>query len=146
MDAHCEEIARVSYTNFALSLYVLPINILLPPQSTNISRFILFGILISYLPQHIRIIRLRSSYGLSPYFVLLGTTSGTCAFANILVLPRSRADVACCKVVDEFACVAGLLGIAQVGVQWSCFTVMYAEYLHRWDENKVLTIVVSSSS
>jgi hypothetical protein len=91
---------------------------------TALSSFILLGILISYLPQHIRIIRLRSSYGLSPYFVLLGTTSGTCAFANILVLPRSRADVACCREVDEFACVAGVLGIAQVGVQWSCFTVM----------------------
>lgn len=78
----------------------------------------------SYLPQHLRIIRLRSSFGLSPYFVLLGTTSGTCAFANILVLPKSRVDIACCRVVDEFACLAGLLGIAQVGVQWSCFTVM----------------------
>jgi hypothetical protein len=85
---------------------------------------ILLGILISYLPQHLRIIRLRSSYGLSPYFILLGTTSGTCAFANILVLPKSRVDIACCREVDEFPCVAGLLGIAQVGVQWSCFTVM----------------------
>ncbi|OAP64970.1 hypothetical protein AYL99_00942 [Fonsecaea erecta] len=93
MEPHCEEIARISYTNFALSLLIL------------------VGILISYLPQHIRIIQLRSSFGLSPYFVLLGTTSGTCAFANILVLPRSRADVACCREVDQFACVAGLLGI-----------------------------------
>ncbi|KIW63689.1 hypothetical protein PV04_08672 [Phialophora macrospora] len=111
MDAHCEEIARVSYTNFALSLLIL------------------IGILISYLPQHIRIIRLRSSYGLSPYFVLLGTTSGTCAFANILVLPRSRSDIACCREVDEFACLAGLLGIAQVGVQWSCFGVILLLFL-----------------
>ncbi|EXJ92340.1 hypothetical protein A1O3_00890 [Capronia epimyces CBS 606.96] len=111
MDARCEEIARVSYTNFGLSL------------------FILVGILVSYLPQHIRIIRLRSSFGLSPYFVLLGATSGTCAFANILVLPRSRADIACCRVVDQFACLAGLLGIAQVGVQWSCFTVILLLFL-----------------
>jgi PQ loop repeat len=79
---------------------------------------------VSYLPQHYRIISRRSSFGLSPYFVLLGTTSGTCQFANILVLPRSRADVACCKEISGFACFAGLLGIAQVGVQWSCFTVM----------------------
>ncbi|KAJ4680041.1 hypothetical protein HRR95_003760 [Exophiala dermatitidis] len=81
-DPRCEEIARVSYTNFGLSL------------------FILVGILVSYLPQHIRIIRLRSSFGLSPWFVLLGTTSGTCAFANILV-----------------------------GVQWSCFTVILLLFL-----------------
>ncbi|EXJ55222.1 hypothetical protein A1O7_08148 [Cladophialophora yegresii CBS 114405] len=111
MDAHCEELAHVSYTNFALSLLIL------------------VGILISYLPQHVRIIRLRSSYGLSPYFVLLGTTSGTCAFANILVLPRSRADIACCRQVDEFACLAGLLGVAQVGVQWSCFGVILLLFL-----------------
>jgi len=45
------------------------------------------------------------------------------------VLPRSRADVACCREVDEFACVAGLLGIAQVGVQWSCFTVILLLFL-----------------
>lgn len=87
--------------------------------------FILLGILVSYLPQHFRIINRRSSFGLSPYFVLLGTTSGTCAFANILVLPTSRADVACCKEISGFACFAGILGIAQVGVQWSCFTFMY---------------------
>ncbi|OAL40530.1 hypothetical protein AYO20_00266 [Fonsecaea nubica] len=119
MEPHCEEIARVSYTNFTLSL------------------FILIGILISYLPQHIRIIRLRSSFGLSPYFVLLGTTSGTCAFANILVLPRSRADVACCREVDGFACLAGLLGIAQVGVQWSCFGVILLLFLIFFPRNQL---------
>ncbi|KAI1615773.1 hypothetical protein EDD37DRAFT_206777 [Exophiala viscosa] len=111
MDPRCEEISKPSYGNFGLSI------------------FILLGILISYLPQHLRIIRLRSSYGLSPYFVLLGTTSGTCAFANILVLPRSRTDIACCREVDEFACLAGLLGVAQVGVQWTCFTIILLLFL-----------------
>ncbi|KEF55382.1 uncharacterized protein A1O9_08132 [Exophiala aquamarina CBS 119918] len=111
MDPRCAELSNVSYTNFGLSL------------------FILVGILVSYLPQHIRIISRRSSYGLSPWFVLLGTTSGTCAFANILVLPKSRLDIGCCRQVDEFACVAGLLGIAQVGVQWSCFTVILLLFL-----------------
>jgi len=111
MEPRCEEISRVSYANFGLSIIIL------------------LGILISYLPQHLRIIRLRSSYGLSPYFILLGTTSGTCAFANILVLPKSRVDIACCREVDKFPCVAGLLGIAQVGVQWSCFTVILLLFL-----------------
>lgn len=79
----------------------------------------------SYLPQHYRIINRRSSFGLSPYFVLLGATSGTCAFANILTLPTSRKDIACCHEIDGFPCFAGLLGVLQVGVQWSCFTIMY---------------------
>jgi hypothetical protein len=132
LDPRCEEISHVSYTNFSLSLYVsshpLPPRIYMYASALTpnvpVTRFILVGILISYLPQHIRIISRRSSYGLSPWFVLLGTTSGTCAFANILVLPKSRLDIGCCRQVDEFACVAGLLGIAQVGVQWSCFTIM----------------------
>lgn len=89
-----------------------------------LSRFIILGILVSYLPQHIRIISRRSSEGISPYFVLLGTTSGTCAFANILTLPASQRDLACCKELSGFDCAAGLLGIAQVGVQWACFTIM----------------------
>ncbi|KAK5292280.1 hypothetical protein LTR99_010424 [Exophiala xenobiotica] len=95
MDPRCAEISTPDYANFGLSLLIL------------------VGIVVSYLPQHLRIIRLRSSYGLSPYFVLLGTTSGTCAFANILVLPKSRSDVACCREIDAFPCVAGLLGVAQ---------------------------------
>ena len=90
-------------------------------------RFILFGILVSYLPQHYRIIARRSSEGISPYFILLGATSGTCAFANILTLPASRADLACCREINGFACFAGLLGIAQIGVQWSCFCFMQAD-------------------
>lgn len=85
---------------------------------------ILVGILVSYLPQHYRIISLRSSFGISPYFVLLGTTSGTFAFANILVLPLSSQDVACCKAISGIACFAGLLGIFQAGAQWLCFFIM----------------------
>ena len=89
------------------------------------NRFILLGILISYLPQHVRIITRRSSLGISPYFVLLGTTSGTFAFANVVTLPPSRANLGCCRMVSGFECFAAILGIAQIGVQWACFVVMY---------------------
>jgi hypothetical protein len=106
LTSHCAQLSEVNYTNFVFSLLLF------------------IGILISYLPQHVRIISRQSSYGISPYFVLLGTTSGTCAFANILVLPASRADMACCEQVAAFPCFAGLLGIAQVGMQWSCFCLM----------------------
>jgi len=80
--------------------------------------------LISYLPQHVRIIKRGTSEGISPYFILLGTTSATSAFGNILLLPQSRRDVACCKELETFHCVAGLLGITQLGIQWICFTFM----------------------
>ncbi|KAK1749842.1 hypothetical protein QBC47DRAFT_130689 [Echria macrotheca] len=90
---------------------------------------IVIGMLISYLPQHVRIIKRGTSEGISPYFVLLGTTSATSAFANILLLPQSRQDVACCKELETFHCVAGLLGIAQLGVQWICFTFIFVLFL-----------------
>jgi len=105
-DGYCQKLARPEPFNFALSLLIF------------------IGILISYLPQHIRIISLRSSFGISPYFILLGTTSGTSAFANILVLPRSTRDAACCKEISGLACFAGLLGILQVAVQWSSFFII----------------------
>jgi len=109
--SRCENLQAPSYVNLTLSILIL------------------FGILISYLPQHYRIIARGTSEGISPYFILLGTTSGTCAFANILVLPVSRADVACCKTISAFECAAGLLGIAQVGVQWFCFSVILLLFL-----------------
>ncbi|KAI9641713.1 hypothetical protein NHQ30_009569 [Ciborinia camelliae] len=107
----CQKLQDVSYVNLAISI------------------FILIGILVSYLPQHYRIISRGTSEGISPFFILLGTTSGTCAFANIIVLPASRADVACCRTVSTFECAAGLLGIAQVGVQWLCFSIILILFL-----------------
>ncbi|KAJ5989100.1 hypothetical protein N7481_004310 [Penicillium waksmanii] len=86
-----------------------------------LSVLIIFGILFSYLPQHARIISRKSSFGISPYFILLGTTSGTSAFANILVFPKTSQDVGCCQQISGMACFAGLLGVFQVGMQWLCF-------------------------
>jgi uncharacterized protein with PQ loop repeat len=103
---HCLEFASPSIPIFALSVVIV------------------VGILVSYLPQHLRIIIRRSSEGLSPYFVLLGTTSSTFAIANILTLPKSQANIECCYYISRFACIAGLLGIAQVAVQWGCFTLV----------------------
>lgn len=115
--------------------------------SPNIGNFIvscliLLGLLLSYFPQHYRIIRRRTTEGLSPWWILLGTTSGTCAVGNILLLPISRTDMACCSVNDAFSCFAGLLGIAQIGVQWGCFFFMYVEWslCARAESNIVTTL------
>ncbi|PSN62003.1 PQ loop repeat protein-like protein [Corynespora cassiicola Philippines] len=86
-----------------------------------VSVFIVLGILVSYLPQHYKIISRRSSRGLSPLFVLLGSVSGTASITNILTLPESTRDMGCCKEIGTFPCAAALLGIVQIGVQWSCF-------------------------
>ncbi|KAF2396528.1 hypothetical protein EJ06DRAFT_559667 [Trichodelitschia bisporula] len=108
---HCDQLATPNGFSFGLSI------------------FIVVGILVSYLPQHLRIIARRSSEGLSPYFVLLGTTSGTFALANIITLPTSQADIGCCREISRVACAAGLLGIAQVAVQWGCFSVIMFLFL-----------------
>jgi uncharacterized protein with PQ loop repeat len=95
----------------------------------TISIIILIGLLISYLPQHYRIISRGTAEGISPYFVLLGTTSATAGFANILTVPPSRAAIGCCKELDTFECAAGLLGVAQLGVQWLCFSFIMILFL-----------------
>ncbi|KAJ4329819.1 hypothetical protein N0V95_010144, partial [Ascochyta clinopodiicola] len=79
--ARCRELAHPDIVNFAVSI------------------FLVIGILVSYLPQHYKIISRRSSRGLSPLFVLLGTVSGTASIANMLTLPESTADMACCKEI-----------------------------------------------
>ncbi|KAK3324008.1 hypothetical protein B0T19DRAFT_219402 [Cercophora scortea] len=107
----CENLRHVSVVNLIISVLIV------------------VGMLISYLPQHVRIIQRGTSEGISPYFVLLGTTSATSAFANILLLPQSRQDVACCKDIETFHCVAGLLGIAQLAVQWASFSFIFVLFL-----------------
>lgn len=85
--------------------------------------------MLSYMTQHYRIISRGTSEGISPYFVLLGVTSANSQFGNILTLPESRADVACCREVSPFECTAGLLGVVQIGMQWICFTIMFVGLL-----------------
>ncbi|KAG6029391.1 hypothetical protein E4U41_000352 [Claviceps citrina] len=94
-----------------------------------ISILILVGLLISYLPQHYRIISRGTAEGISPYFVLLGTTSATSGFANILTVAQSRQAIECCKELETFQCAAGLLGIAQLGMQWVCFALIFVLFL-----------------
>jgi uncharacterized protein with PQ loop repeat len=60
-----------------------------------ISLFLAVGIVVSYLPQHYRIIARKSSEGISPYFLLLGGTSSSSAFLNILILQKDIIE--CCR-------------------------------------------------
>lgn len=96
------------------------------PYTVALAAFILVGMLVSYLPQHIKIIQRRSSEGLSPWWVLLGGISSIAGIGNILVLPKSREDMKCCKEISGGECAAALLGVGQIGLQWACFMFMYA--------------------
>ncbi|KZZ89634.1 PQ loop repeat protein [Moelleriella libera RCEF 2490] len=88
-----------------------------------------FGLLVSYLPQHYRIISRGTAEGISPYFVLLGTTSATSGFANILTVPQSRDAIECCRELETFQCAAAMLGVAQLGMQWMCFALILVLFL-----------------
>lgn len=95
------------------------------PFTVSLAGFLVFGILVSYFPQHAKIIQRRSSEGLSPWWVLLGGLSSIAAIGNILTLPASRADIGCCKELNGTECAAALLGVAQIGIQWTCFMFMW---------------------
>ncbi|KAI5293527.1 hypothetical protein KEM52_005454 [Ascosphaera acerosa] len=113
---HCQRLASPSPTNFAISLLILA------------------GVVGSYIPQHHRLITRKTSFGISPYFLLLGATSAVAGLANILLLPASQRDIECCSEIGAFACFASLLGVLQVGAGFVCFAlnvVLYVIYTPR---------------
>ncbi|MBW0509207.1 hypothetical protein O181_048922 [Austropuccinia psidii MF-1] len=92
------------------------------PTNLYLSLFIIIGLLISYLPQHIRIISSRSSQGISPWFLLLGSTSTTSSLVNLLTLQWGV--IKCCNQLSFLNCLESLLGIIQVFLQFLCFNLI----------------------
>ncbi|CAO3658744.1 unnamed protein product [Rhizopus microsporus] len=60
-----------------------------------ITIFLCFGIVVSYLPQHYRIIANKTSEGFSAWFLLLGVISSSSSLLNIIVLQWDA--IVCCK-------------------------------------------------
>ncbi|KAF9165564.1 hypothetical protein DFQ26_009759 [Actinomortierella ambigua] len=89
--------------------------------------FILAGMVISYVPQHLRIIRKGTSEGISPWFLLLGCVSATSTFFNIIILQWRI--IQCCKVIRLGPCLESMLGIAQLGAQFVMFSLVFVLYL-----------------
>ncbi|KAJ7058561.1 hypothetical protein C8F01DRAFT_1148560 [Mycena amicta] len=85
------------------------------------------GLVGSYLPQHFRIIRNGTSEGLSPWFLLLGSTSSAAGFLNMVTVQHTQ--IRCCRVVSIAACVESTAGIVQVGLQWAMFSFIFVLYM-----------------
>ncbi|KAJ6589258.1 hypothetical protein B0H19DRAFT_1103426 [Mycena capillaripes] len=85
------------------------------------------GLIISYLPQHFRIINQGTSEGLSPWFLLLGSTSSAAGFLNLVTVQHTQ--IRCCRVVSIASCVEATAGIVQVGLQWAMFSFVFVLYM-----------------
>ncbi|KAJ2783969.1 monovalent cation:H+ antiporter, CPA1 (nhx1) [Coemansia interrupta] len=96
-------------------------------QNTILTALLCIGTFLSYLPQHIKILQRRSSDGLSPYFILLGTVGAGSNITNIILLQFIALQ--CCTVQTLGVCVASLLGIVQVCIQGLMFYITFVLYM-----------------
>ncbi|CAD6567382.1 MAG: hypothetical protein CYPHOPRED_001637 [Cyphobasidiales sp. Tagirdzhanova-0007] len=85
------------------------------------------GLLVSYLPQHGRILYHKSAEGIDPTYLLLGSTSAASSLLNILAL--SWSTVRCCQFLTPSSCLETLMGIIQIAIQWTCFNLIFLLYL-----------------
>ncbi|KAK4684497.1 hypothetical protein P7C73_g5684, partial [Tremellales sp. Uapishka_1] len=102
------------------------------PSTHNVPTLVLSlglctGLIISYLPQHLRIVRSGSSEGFSPWYLLLGATSSASGMLNLLIVQWPL--IRCCRILSAGRCFESLLGVFQVSLQWLLFTIILVLYL-----------------
>ncbi|KAK1821643.1 hypothetical protein LTR12_003870 [Friedmanniomyces endolithicus] len=114
------------------------------PLTTGLAAVLLLGILVSYLPQHLKILSRRSSEGLSPWWVLLGALSSIAALANILTLPASRQDIGCCQELGKGECAAALLGADAVDDSVMLFLIFFPSTTTTADLSSSVSSLTSS--
>ncbi|KAL7417289.1 hypothetical protein BDY24DRAFT_377353 [Mrakia frigida] len=93
----------------------------------GLSSFLCFGLVVSYLPQHLRIYQTKSSEGLSPWYLLLGSTSAACGLFNLLILQWPK--VRCCAIISTASCFSATLGLLQVAIAWVLFSIIFILFL-----------------
>ncbi|KAJ2717379.1 hypothetical protein H4R23_005340 [Coemansia sp. Cherry 401B] len=96
-------------------------------HNTLLTALLCVGTFLSYLPQHLKILGRRSSDGISPYFILLGTVGAGSNITNIILL--QFVALQCCTVQTLGVCVASLLGILQVCIQGGMFYITFVLYM-----------------
>ncbi|KAJ7641291.1 hypothetical protein FB45DRAFT_825431 [Roridomyces roridus] len=101
--------------------------------TASLTLLLCIGLIISYLPQHYRIIHTRTSEGLSPWFLLLGSTSSAAGFLNMMTVQHTQ--IRCCRVQSLSACLESTAGIVQVGLQWGLFSFIFILYMLYFPEH-----------
>jgi len=97
------------------------------PWTLALSLFLCIAAVVSYLPQHLRIIWAGTSEGFSPWYLLLGATSGSAGVLNILIVQWQL--FRCCRVLNAGACLESLLGFFQVTLIWLLFIIILVLFL-----------------
>ncbi|KAJ3894207.1 hypothetical protein GG344DRAFT_86748 [Lentinula edodes] len=85
------------------------------------------GLVISYVPQHYRIISSGSSEGLSPVFLLLGVTSAASGMLNMFTMQWGI--IRCCHFLSFGSCIEMTAGVIQVSLQWAMFSLILVLYM-----------------
>lgn len=82
------------------------------------------GIFLSYVPQHVKIIKRRSSEGLSPTFLLLGSLSAFSASLNIYIVTIPARN--CCYIqLTKLQCLNSLVGMIQIFFQSAGYILIF---------------------
>lgn len=88
------------------------------PSTTHFLIALLFsvGIFASYVPQHVKIIVRKTSEGLSPEFLLLGSLSSIAAAMNIFLVTIPAREC-CLTSLSKYECVNALSNMFQIFIQ-----------------------------
>eukprot|EP01135_Chromosphaera_perkinsii_P002099 Nk52_evm33s217 gene=Nk52_evmTU33s217 len=126
---------------------------LFPDVPTNteaaIETGIVFGIIFSYLPQHVNIVSRGTSEGISPWFLFMGSVSSFCSVSNEFIL--GWREVSCCAEWGGAICFKNILKLMQLGVQWlsqGMVFILFVAYFTNKRERKLtwrLSLVLAAS-
>jgi len=92
-------------------------------------------LVISYIPQILKLIRIKNSYGISPYAQMLSFTAQTLTLFNIFLLQQEIVD---CCILGEYKilyCLGKLIGFIQVFIQWCCITTIVFLFIRYYPSN-----------
>ncbi|KAG7195750.1 uncharacterized protein KQ657_002133 [Scheffersomyces spartinae] len=111
-------------------------------EGTSVANFIFLiaitgGIVVSYIPQYIRIWNRRSSEGLSTNFLLLGSSSSLFTLTNIILVSSKARHCCFIGALSVFNCLNSLISLFQIGTQSVC-AVLILVFVLIWTGNSVL--------
>ena len=95
--------------------------------SIVVGTIIILSIVLTYLPQYLKIIRGRTTVGISYLYLLLGNISNFTNFFGSLLLNYGLVD--CCTKISAGKCINILLPIYQLFTPWLCIFILYIIFL-----------------